>query len=272
MKKIKPGTVFMITGGAKGIGAATAALVVEQGGKVAVCDVDQDSMEAVCDELGGAAIPVPLDVRDREAWDRAVEHVWEAFGHLDVLVNNAGVAYTGDTYSLPFEKHKQMIDVNLIGAIHGMQTVIPRFLEQGHGHVVNIGSLAGFSPSPQFGGYCATKHAIRAFSHSCALELVDTPVGCTLICPDAIETPMVEGLAKEDSSALIFTSTPMPVSKAAEAIIRASVDKPFEILLPRWRGSFIRFFGLFPALTRRVISRGYKKGEKALEQRRKRSN
>jgi len=270
MKKIKPGTVFMVTGGAKGVGAATAALVVEQGGKVAVCDVDEEAMKSICVELGEAAIPVSLDVRDREAWDRAVAHVWEVFGHLDVLVNNAGVAFSGDTWSLPFEKHRQMIEVNLIGPIHGIQTVVPRFLEQGYGHVVNIGSMAGFSPGPQLGGYCATKHAIRAFSHSCALELVDMPVTFTLVCPDAIETPMIEGLSREDSAALVFSSTPMPVSRAAEAVIRASVDRPYEILLPPFRGFFMRFFGLFPGLLRRMLSRGYKKGEKALGDRRKR--
>jgi len=270
MKKIKPGTVFMITGGAKGIGAATAKLVVEQGGKVAVCDVDQDGMKALCDELGEAAIPVHLDVREQEAWIRAVEQVWEVFGHIDVLVNNAGVAYSGDTYSLPFEKHQQMIDVNLIGAIHGMQIIIPRFLEQGQGHVVNIGSIAGFSPSPGLGGYCATKHAIRAFSHSCALELIDTPVGCTLICPEATETPMLEGLSREEGSALVFTSTPMPVSKVANAIIRAAVDKPYEILLPSFEGFIVRFLGLFPGLMRWFISRGSKQGEKALQVRRQR--
>ncbi len=270
MKKIKPGTVFMITGGAKGIGAATAALVVEQGGKVAVCDVDQDSMEAVCDELGDAAVPVPLDVRDREAWDRAIEHAWEVFGHVDVLVNNAGVAFSGDTYLLPFEKHRQMIEVNLVGPIHGIQAVVPRFLEQGYGHVVNIGSLAGFAPGPQFGGYCATKHALRAFSHSCALELTGTPVTFTLVCPDSVETPMLDGLSRETGAVLVFSSTPMSVRKVAEAVIRAVVDRPYEILLPPRRGFLVRVLGLFPGLTKLMLSRGYKRGEKALMERRQR--
>lgn len=269
MKKIKPDTVFMITGAAKGIGAATARLVVEQGGKVAVCDVDDDGMKAICDELGEAAIPVHLDVRDREEWDKAAKQVWGIFGHVDVLVNNAGVAFSGDSYSMPFEKHRQTIEVNLVGPIHGIQTMVPRFLEQRHGHVVNIGSMAGFTPGPKLGGYCATKHAIRAFSHSCALELTDTPVGFTLVCPSTTEAPMVEGLSREDSSAFVFIRTTMPVDKVAEAVIRAAVDKPYEILLPPFTGFFVRFFGSFPGLVRRTLPRGYKKGMEALEKRRK---
>lgn len=268
MKKIKSGTVFMITGGAKGIGAAAAELVVAQGGKVAICDVDQSGAEAMSKKLGDAAIPVTLDVRAQEQWHRAAEQVWKAFGRVDVLVNNAGLAFGGEGYLLPFEKHRAMIEVNLIGAIHGIQTVVPRFLEQGSGHVVNVGSFAAFSPSPGLGCYCATKHALRAFTHSCAIELLDSPVGFTLVCPNAVETPMLEDLSKDDSAVVVFTQPPMPARKMAEAIVRAAVDKPHEILLPAYQGFFLRFLGLFPGFMKRTISAGKKRGEKALKKRR----
>ena len=153
-----------------------------------------------------------------------------------------------------------MIEVNLVGVIHGIQTLVPRFLDQGHGHVVNLGSFAAFVPSPELGGYCATKHAIRAFSHSCALELADTSVGLTLVCPSSVETPMIEELSRDDSAASVFASHPMPARKVAEAIIRAAVDKPYEILLPRYQGFFLRFCGLFPGMLRGSLSRGRKKG------------
>jgi 3-oxoacyl-[acyl-carrier protein] reductase len=265
---MKPGTVYMITGAAKGIGAAAAQYVVEKGGRVAVCDIDEKSMQDLCRRLGEAAIPVLLDVSKPEEWEQAAEHVWETFGRIDVLVNNAGIGIGGLCYELELSKIKASVDVNLLGVIYGMHFLIPRFLKQGSGHVVNVGSFAAFSPMAGLGIYSATKHAMRAFSHSCDIELADTPVGISLVCPNAVETPMLEDLGKDDKALVVFTQKPMPARKMAEAIVRAAEKKPHEILLPGLMGAFLRIIGLFPGLLKRSMPSALKKGKVALDKRR----
>jgi len=258
----------MITGGAKGIGAATVELVVELGGRAAVCDIDESGCQALCESQGDAALPVKLDVTDPDNWERAADEVWKAFGKVDVLVNNAGRAIGGKCHEVSLEDHRQMIEVNLFGVINGIHTIVPRFLRQGFGHVVNVGSFAAFSPSAGLGCYCATKHAVRAFTHACDMELADTPVGLTLVCPSAVETPMVEQLAQDDEAAVVFTEKPMPPRKMAEAIIRAAVKKPHEILLPRGKGALLRFFGLFPGIVGKSMPEAIKQGKADLARRR----
>lgn len=265
---IEQETVFMITGSASGIGAASAELVVELGGRVAVCDIDEPGCLALCKRLGDAALPVTLDVTDPDHWEHAADNVWKAFGGVDVLVNNAGRAIAGKCHELPLKDHREMIGVNLLGVINGIHAVVPRFLRQGSGHVVNVGSFAAFSPSAGLGCYCATKHGVRAFTHSCNMDLADSPVNLSLVCPSAVETPMVEQLARDDKAVVVFSEKPMPPRKVAEAIIRASVKKPHEILLPPGKGAFLRFFGLFPGLVRKTLPAGLKRGQTALNRRR----
>ncbi len=265
---MKPDTVYMITGAAKGIGAAAAKYVVEQGGRVAICDIDDKAGQTLCRRLGKAAISISLDVSDPEAWVAAIDKVWENFGRVDVLVNNAGIAIGGLCHELELSKLKTVVDVNLLGVIYGMHHMIPRFLKQESGHVVNVGSFAAFSPMSGLGIYSATKHAVRAFSHSSDIELADTPVGVTLVCPNAVETPMLEDLGRDDKAVVVFTQKAMPVRKMAEAIVRAAEKKPNEILLPGMMGAVIRIVGLFPSLIKRSMPDALKKGKAALDARR----
>ncbi len=265
---MKQGTVYMITGGAMGIGAAAAEYVVEQGGRVAVCDIDETTGRALCDRLGEAAHFIYLNVREEESWERAVEGAWELFGRVDVLVSNAGIAIGGECHELPLEKHRACVEVNLLGPIYGMHYLIPRFLEQGSGHVVNVGSFAAFTPTSGLGIYSATKHGIRAFTHSSDIELADTPVGVSLVCPNAVETPMLDYLAEKDEGLIALTQKPMPARKIAEAIVRAVEEKRHEVLVPGFLGAVLRIVGLFPGLLKKSSAKTIEQGRVEAEKRR----
>jgi len=265
----QPGTVWLITGGASGVGAATATLAVARGQRVAVADINLDGARAVCQRLGEGAVPISLDVRDPEQWERTLDDVWKRFGRLDILVNNAGLIHVGFTVDLPIEKLRHMVDVNVIGVVNGMRTAVPRFLAQSAGHVINIGSLAGFVPMPGQALYAGTKHAVRAFTHGCALELRRTPVRFTLVCPAAIDTPMLRQQIGSEAATLSFADAALTAEQVADAVWCAAQEQPSEILLPRARGEFLRIGGVFPGIVRRLLGGAEARGRKAIERRRR---
>jgi NADP-dependent 3-hydroxy acid dehydrogenase YdfG len=261
-------TVFMITGAASGVGAAATALAILRGHRVAACDVNREALEAHCRKLGPNAHPIHLDVRDPDSWQRALDAVWEHCGRLDVLVNNAGLVHVGFMVDLPLDQLRHMVDVNLLGVMYGVRLAVPRLLKQGHGHIVNVASLAAFVPMPGQAAYAATKHAVRAFNHGCALELRDTPITFTLVCPAAIDTPMLRQQIASDAATLSFADPSLTAEQVAEAILRAAAEKPREILLPAARGEFLRVAGAFPGIVRRMIGSAQARGRRELMRKR----
>lgn len=122
---MKPGSVFFITGAARGIGAATAELVVARGHRAVVGDVDAEAARDLCKRLGEMALAVHLDVRDVESWERSLDHAWQHFGGVDVLVNNAGLIHSGWVREQSRDEIEHMIDVNLLGPINGCGRPFP---------------------------------------------------------------------------------------------------------------------------------------------------
>ena len=261
---MKPGSVFFITGGAAGIGAATAALAVERGHRVAACDVDGEAAELLCKRLGETAHAIHLDVRDAESWERSLDAAWQHFGGVDVLVNNAGLIHSGWLLEQSLEQIHQMIDVNLLGIIHGLRAALPRLAEQGHGHVVNVASLASFAPLKGQTLYAATKHAVRALHHGVALESEGLPVSFSLVCPGAVDTGMLRHQIPHDSNAVSFASRPLTAQQVAEAIYRAAERRSSEVLLPRLQGHALRFAGAVPSLARLLARIAERQGLRAL--------
>ncbi len=265
---LKFGTRFMLTGGASGIGAATAELLVARGHRVAVCDVNREATLNLCAKLGERAHPLYLDVRQYTEWERALNETWNELGGVDVLINNAGLVHTGLSHEVPLEKLSHMVDVNLVGVINGVHSAVPRFLEQGYGHVINTASLASFIPLPGTAVYAATKHAVRAFTHGCAIELGDTPVKFTLVCPGAVETPMLAKQVDDDAAALSFSDKPLAPQSVAQAILKAAEEQPREILVPPVRGNLLRLAGAFPGIVNRMFPAAQRRGRAELARRR----
>lgn len=256
--------VFFVTGAAHGIGAAFARLVVGRGRRVVLADVDAEGARVLAAALGPRAHAVALDVRDEEAWARALDEAWAHFGRVDVLVNNAGRLHGGTLLEQSSAELRQMLDVNLIGVANGLRAAVPRIARQGGGHVVDVGSLASYLPLKGQAFYAATKHAVRALHHGFALEQAGGPVGFTLVCPAAVDTGMLRQQIGADSNAIAFAGRPLRADEVAEAIWRAARRRPREILLPRAGGLGARLLGVCPALLARVTPRVERAGRQAL--------
>lgn len=182
-------SVVLITGAASGIGAATAREAVRRGHLVALADIDLAGATRIAGQLGPAARAFDLDIRDEDAWEAAFDAVADQLGPVDVLVNNAGIIHTGYARQLSPAEHRHMVEVNLLGPIYGMLAALSRMRAQGHGHIVTVCSMSSFLPLPGYTTYGATKHGLRAFHHSVAIEERDGPVTFSIVHPPGTRTP-----------------------------------------------------------------------------------
>ena len=161
------GKVVAITGGARGIGRATAAALIAQGARLAIGDIEAALAEQTAQELGSGTIGLPLDVTDRASFERFLNEVEERLGPLDVLVNNAGIMPVGPFLEETDAMAERIIDINLHGVIFGSKLALARFVERGRGgHLVNIASSAGKTGIPGGATYSATKHAVVGLSEA----------------------------------------------------------------------------------------------------------
>jgi NADP-dependent 3-hydroxy acid dehydrogenase YdfG len=194
------GTVALVTGASSGIGEATARMLAARGATVAMAARRTDRLEALGGEIaddGGTALPVELDVSDREAAEAAVARTVEELGRLDILVNNAGVMLLGPMLEAPVEEWQQMVEVNLLGLMYMTKAAIPHLLEaaeddssRGVADVVNISSVAGRIARRNSGVYNATKFGVGAFSESLRQELTRRHVRVSLVEPGAVATEL----------------------------------------------------------------------------------
>ncbi|MYW94115.1 glucose 1-dehydrogenase [Amycolatopsis rubida] len=189
------GKVALITGAARGQGAAAARAFVAQGAKVVIADVLDDEGEALAAELGEAAVFCHLDVSDEDGWTAAVETTAAAFGPPTVLVNNAGVLYFSELAKTPLAEYERVVRINQIGAFLGMRSVVEPMAGAGGGSIVNVSSVEGLAGMPFLVAYTATKFAIRGMTKVAALELGARGIRVNSVHPGMIDTKMVSDAA-----------------------------------------------------------------------------
>jgi NADP-dependent 3-hydroxy acid dehydrogenase YdfG len=183
------GKVVLITGGAQGIGLGIARAMKLEGAEVVLADVEADTLQRAADELSCASHV--LDVRDRERWASVVDDVERVIGPVDVLCNNAGVGGGASVTAMSYELWDWVMDVNVGGVINGVQTVVPRMLERGSGHVVNTASGAGLVPAGGGFMYVTSKYAVVGLSESMRTDLKKRGVGMSVLCPGPVATDII---------------------------------------------------------------------------------
>ncbi|MEU6250378.1 glucose 1-dehydrogenase [Glycomyces sp. NPDC047010] len=183
------GRTAIVTGGARGIGEAYVRALHAEGMRVVIADVLADQGKALAEELDGARF-VELDVADEAAWDTAVAETLEAFGAVDVLVNNAGIANAAPIEHFTLEKWNAVLAVNLTGTFLGCRAVVPAMKAAGRGSIVNVSSVEGLRGSERLHGYTATKFGVRGLTKSLAVELGPAGIRVNSIHPGFIRTDM----------------------------------------------------------------------------------
>ncbi|HEU4361893.1 MAG TPA: glucose 1-dehydrogenase [Mycobacterium sp.] len=184
------GKVAIVTGGARGLGAAMARHIVARSGKVVLADLLDDEGARLADELGGAARYIHLDVTDTAHWAAAVEFTRAEFGAVTGLVNNAGISTGQFIEHEPVDHFRTVLEVNLVGVFNGMQAVIAPMRAAGGGSIVNISSAAGLMGLALTAGYGASKWGVRGLSKVAAVELGADRIRVNSVHPGMVYTPM----------------------------------------------------------------------------------
>jgi NAD(P)-dependent dehydrogenase (short-subunit alcohol dehydrogenase family) len=184
------GKACVVTGAGSGIGRATAHKLAEEGGRVVCVDIAADAVEAAAQEIGGGTIAVAADVSSRADATGFVERCVEAFGTIDVLVNNAGVNLPGVFHEVPDETIERTLGVNVRGPIYACQAAIPHMLAKGGGAIVNVSSVNGVVAEPFLTVYATSKGAVVMLSRGIALDYAKQGIRCNAVLPGWVDTPI----------------------------------------------------------------------------------
>lgn len=204
------GKVVMITGAARGQGAAHARLLASEGARVVVCDIKDDEGEALAEEIGAAATYISLDVGSDLAWQSAMTKVVEHYGRLDALVNNAGIAIMAGLATTDAALFNRVVRVNQLGTFLGIKYGAELMAQTGSGSIINVSSVAALKSDPHFMAYTATKWAVRGLSKAAALELAPSNIRVNTVFPGIIDTPMLtEAVPGLDVAGFGSTQTPL---------------------------------------------------------------
>jgi short-subunit dehydrogenase len=220
------GAVACVTGGARGIGRATAAELVRRGARVWIGDIDAEEVERTSREIGARG--THLDVTDADSVS-AFHEAACADGPPAMLVNNAGIQLMGAFVDQRLELYHREVAVNLVGVINGMHAFLPGMLERDHGHIVNVASMAAKVTTPGISVYSATKYAVAALSRAVRAEIASSAVTVSTVMPTAVHTELTAGVGLD----LLPTRQPEQI---ASAIADSARHTRREITVPRWLG------------------------------------
>jgi NAD(P)-dependent dehydrogenase (short-subunit alcohol dehydrogenase family) len=253
--------VAIVTGGGMGLGEALCEELGRRGATVVVADIDGDAARAVAGRLTQAGTPaaaVPADVANQIEVAQLIENTVAEYGRLDYMINNAGIAIGGDSRDLSMQQWHRVLDVDLLGVVHGTVHAYQFMARQGHGHIVNISSLSGLVPQPGNAAYCTSKHGIVGLSLSLRAEGADLGVKVSAACPGDMKTKIYDNMVvvnmpREQVATLSrrthYLMPQMSAEAAARAILRG-VDRNrplivFPIVVQAIWHLYRRFPGLF---------------------------
>jgi NADP-dependent 3-hydroxy acid dehydrogenase YdfG len=238
------GKVVVITGAGSGIGRALAVEIGGRGALLALSDIDVDGLAEtvrLAEQAGAREVRSDwLDVADRSAFGLYAAAVADHFGRVNVVVNNAGVALSGDLVDLDYEDLDWIVGINFWGVVHGTKAFLPHLIASGDGHVVNLSSLFGLISVPGQSAYNATKYAVRGMSEALRQELIIAghPVGVTVVHPGGIKTAIArnaraaEGIDQAETAAYFDEKlATMEPARAAEIIVKGVLGNKARVLV-----------------------------------------
>ena len=242
------GKVVAITGGARGIGKATATALVRRGCRVAIGDIDATLAEQTAAGLGGGTVALPVDVTDRSSFSTFLDEAERQLGPLDVVINNAGIMPVTPFVEESVDSIHRQIDINLHGVIAGTQMAIERMTPRHSGHIVNIASQAGKGGLPGIATYTATKHAVVGLSEAVRAELRGSGIEMHCVMPTVVNTELTSGVGQR-------WVKPVEAEDVAEAIAEALEVNRYDVWVPKENAAIYRIMTLMPRNVREAIGR-----------------
>jgi NAD(P)-dependent dehydrogenase (short-subunit alcohol dehydrogenase family) len=247
-RRILSGKVVAITGGARGIGKATATALVRKGCRVAIGDLDLPLAERTATALGGRTIALALDVTDRGSFAAFLDEAERELGPIDVVINNAGIMPVTPLVDEPDDSIRRQLDINLYGVIVGTQLAIERMRPRGNGHIVNIASQAGKAALPGIATYSGTKHAVVGVSEAVRAELRGSGLEVSCVMPTVVNTELTDGVGQR-------WIRPVEAEDVANEIVDALEIPRFDVFVPRSNGALLKVGAMLPRRAREAIGR-----------------
>jgi 3-oxoacyl-[acyl-carrier protein] reductase len=263
---------IMLTGAAGGVGRVLAHDLLSGGHRLLVTDRDLKQLKSFYSEAsnvyGDALTLQRLDIVSHASWKKSLESWARKQGGLDVLVNLAALLKPGYSYDVGESEIDAHMDVNAKGTIYGTSVASAVMMGQGSGHIINIASLAGVAPIPGISLYSASKFAVRGYSLAVAQELQPAGIQVTVICPDAIRTPMLDLQKDYEEAALTFSGSKFLSPEDISTAICKLIDKgqlgkaPAELTIPFGRGFLAKIASFAPSINLSLAASLRKKGLK----------
>ncbi len=262
--------ICLITGGASGIGREIALHLTKRGCHVIILDINEEAGHEAARTCGDLASFYKLDVCDLDAYRRIVEQIITDYGSIDILFNNAGIGIAGEACELDYTLWNRIIDINIKGVLHGIHLIYPLMVKNKRGVIVNTSSLAGLGPLPLMAPYSMTKHAVVGLSNSLRLEAKKFGVQVNVLCPAAVETPILKAANPADLPAVtwmpdtvrylsLLAGKPYSLSQFASDALKAIEADKGVVVLPQKAKIGVLIGRLFPWLAEKSILKALQK-------------
>jgi NAD(P)-dependent dehydrogenase (short-subunit alcohol dehydrogenase family) len=254
MERTLKGRVAIVTGASSGIGEATVRELASRGAAVVLASRATEKLEALEREIsasGGSALAVKTDVSDKDSVEAMVGKAVEAFGSLDVLINNAGLGLSGRVAQLRAADLRHVFEVNTIGPLNCIQAALPHM--GGGGRIINVSSVVGRRAVPKVGGYCATKFALNALSDSLRVEIADRSITVTSVYPGTTRTAFRENSRRTADEKRGWRPKGVAPEKVAKKIADAAERGPRDVYVTLPDRLYIMITTLLPGLTDRAL-------------------
>jgi len=246
------GRVVALTGGARGIGRATAEALARKGARVAIGDVDVDAARASAEEIGFGVVAFELDVTDGASFEAFLDTVEAELGPLEVMINNAGILHLGPFAEEDEASQARQVDINLNGPMTGTKLALRRMVPRGRGHIVNVASSAGKFAPPGIATYTATKHGVVGFTEAVRWEQHGRGIDFSIVMPGVVRTEMIAGYKD------VRGVQDIGPEDVAAAIVDALERPRLEVFVPRTLGGLWKLLVILPRGPREALLRALK--------------